>query len=878
MKRFNSIICTFIFTFLSTFFNLGFGSWIVKNWRSQDYFKAPLDKKIVCKIGDTCYTNIGKAIETSVDGDVIQVIPGNTDRNNSQYTITTANKNKSLTIPKGVTLNIPYELGVENKKSPKGALATHALDKRATYCKSSVILGDGITLINNGTIEIGGVIGAGNGGEPSGCTAGNYSELILGKGSRLENHNTINLYGYIGEKEKGTSQLTLNPFEGLNGVSPTLYMPMYWYDFGGGSALKAIYGQIDTKYCLPIDDFYFENIGVKTRIYGGSNVVSWVNLYAAKNNGEYDLKIVGSDSDGIITLPASSYLDSDYDESTFVNKLHFYGDASFNALTIDVEKAIKDTAGSIAWKIAESVGGVPSKVTSMDGYFPVSYHFDISLDKLPNKQSAVFDGSSNRYKFLNGSSLKICQGAELSVQELIAYKGDDIYSGRGTHAKSLTKSKKPLIPASINILGSLTGNVIAGKIDSGSADGCIVAKMKTSITMYEPKAGEGEKTSAKMYDGEAGWFYIPLTLNLKNHSGIYEDRTAGKYSSIDGDFIYWNKEESKDINGITIVSSDGTATDAGKGKTFSLSADISPNDYTSTNLSYEWSVSKETTVGDAASFDNPNSAKPKLTIKANSDENNDAKYNVKVVLKFVSSDGKEQSVSHSLQFIGTKKKSACFAKGTKVLTADGKYKNIEDLKVGDYIKSFNHETGKIENQFITYIPYHSKNVYEILELKFDNQKSIKVIVAHGFLNAITKQYEEISLRNVREKLGQSYLFLENGALSVSKLISYSSYKEETECYSLSTAYNLNHFLDGALCISDDIGGLYNYFDLDDNYKYDEKKKEADIEKYGLLKYEDVSYFMSREIYDYFNVKYLSVSIGKGLITMKDMEAYIAKFA
>lgn len=230
------------------------------------------------------------------------------------------------------------------------------------------------------------------------------------------------------------------------------------------------------------------------------------------------------------------------------------------------------------------------------------------------------------------------------------------------------------------------------------------------------------------------------------------------------------------------------------------------------------------------------------------------------------------------QLIVKKDSGGCFAKGTQILTSDGTYQKIENLKVGDSIKSFNHETGKVENQFITYIPYHSKNNYQVLELHFENQKRIKVLFAHGFLSASTRQYEEISLENVREKIGESYLFLENDTLKKRRLISYSLYDEETECYSLSTAYNLNHFVEGALCISDDIKGLYNYFELDDDYKYDIKKKQADIDQYGLLRYEDVAYFMSKEIYEYFNVKYLSVSIGKGMITMEEMKRYVSKYA
>lgn len=222
--------------------------------------------------------------------------------------------------------------------------------------------------------------------------------------------------------------------------------------------------------------------------------------------------------------------------------------------------------------------------------------------------------------------------------------------------------------------------------------------------------------------------------------------------------------------------------------------------------------------------------------------------------------------------------SGCFAEGTEIMMADGSYKKIENIKVGDYIKTFNHESGQLENQFVTYIPYHSENIYEVLKLNFEGGYSIEVLFAHGFLNASTRLYEEISAYNVENKIGEEYIFVEDNSLTRRTLLSYDIYNKVTECYSLSSAYNLNHIANGALCISDDIEGLYNYFELDESFKYDEIKKAQDIAKYGLLSYDEVSYFMSKEIYDLFNVKYLSVSIGKGMITMEKMEEYIAKFA
>lgn len=617
MKKIKVIAFSLCATLAATFSLTGFSSWIVSGSEQTQYNKDSSNKIAVCKINSTYYTNIGKAIEVSKSGDTIEVIPGNIDRNSSAYTITTQNTSKKLTIPQGVTLNIPYEIGKANSKIAQGSTTVHALGSRATYCKSCVILGDGITLINNGTIEIGGLIGAGAGGNPSGCTAGNYSELIIGNDAKLENHSCINLYGYLGEKESKRGELILKPI--LNNVRPTLNMPMYWYDFGGGSALKAIYDSIGTRHCMPLDDFYFENVSVKTTVFGGSDVISRVNLYAARNNGEYDLQLIGSNEKGIVALPAGSYVESYYNQSSLVNELHFYGGASFNALTIDVESAIKSTnaLGDLAWGIASGMG-IPSKVTSDEGYFPVSYHFDIVLDKIRGQSSVKYDGLSTRYKLLNGSSLKIEKDIILETKELIAYKGDDIYSQRGTHASSLKKSKTPLIAANVNVKGSLKAEKIAGKFYAEAAGGEIYASVDSRITMYEPKKGEGSKKNAKMLNDEEGWFYLPLSLTLKNKSGIFEERDAGKYNCVN-DECYW--EASKELSVITIKESSGKYESRNLSEaTFNIIAEFNPTDYTDEIESFTWKQKRhDTDVSYDGIFEN--STISSTTFKTKKNEN-----------------------------------------------------------------------------------------------------------------------------------------------------------------------------------------------------------------------------------------------------------------
>jgi|GEM_PF-3207522 len=53
--------------------------------------------------------------------------------------------------------------------------------------------------------------------------------------------------------------------------------------------------------------------------------------------------------------------------------------------------------------------------------------------------------------------------------------------------------------------------------------------------------------------------------------------------------------------------------------------------------------------------------------------------------------------------------STCFLAGTKVLMADGSYKNIEDITVGEQVASYSEYTNTIESGFVSNVFHHSSN-------------------------------------------------------------------------------------------------------------------------------------------------------------------------
>ena len=55
-----------------------------------------------------------------------------------------------------------------------------------------------------------------------------------------------------------------------------------------------------------------------------------------------------------------------------------------------------------------------------------------------------------------------------------------------------------------------------------------------------------------------------------------------------------------------------------------------------------------------------------------------------------------------------------------------------------------------------------------------------------------------------------------------------------------------------------IDGWFDYFEIGEDMKYDEAKKQAEIEKYGLYEYKDFADYVTYEQFIAFNGPYLKV--------------------
>ena len=640
-------------------------------------------KKRVCYItGDggatkTYYTDIGKAISVSRSGETIVVLPRPSNisweagREDEDYVIDgTYATDGVLTIPTGVTLSIPYALDgsgnpiANSKKGDMNAPSNAAIEDPGTYCKSTVRFSS-VSVSNLGNIEIGGILKSSQANSKgTGRTGGNYSEVLLSDGARIVNGGELWLYGLIddipGADEDG-SVAAGGLVENLPGSSTNL--PMCWHDFGGGSALKGTYNHIDERECLPLDDFYFENIACPVIYHGGSSMTAWVNFRtgAIEVGGihisdpiapVYDMKIIDEDSTGILAIPSGSILRSDFDSAIVRHELDFYGDFALNALEIDVEQAVKDNGYGALWGLASQM--LPSSVSSAEGYFPISHVWDISLHPDNESGTAFVDGGSGKYKLLNGSSLTIDNGVEFCAGALVVYDGTNYLDNRGTHAKNFYKSgiiaNYKEKPAECVVNGSLTAGLVAGELRSTMQDARISASNATSVTMNEPLAGEGSTLTADMTQ----WFEIPLSLKLLGDDGFVHEfggeDDIGLYETIalaptgDGESYYWHRVL-EEISSVSIVSAEGFDTPSGQAMSFSLSAQAYPALNQSTITGYEWSV-----AGEGASLSSRTGQETILSLPQNLDSSEPLSFTVSLRVNANRYDGTPFSLETSQAF------------------------------------------------------------------------------------------------------------------------------------------------------------------------------------------------------------------------------------
>lgn len=212
---------------------------------------------------------------------------------------------------------------------------------------------------------------------------------------------------------------------------------------------------------------------------------------------------------------------------------------------------------------------------------------------------------------------------------------------------------------------------------------------------------------------------------------------------------------------------------------------------------------------------------------------------------------------------------ACVVEGTKITLSNGLTKNIEDLKIGEEILSYNRFDGKLAKEKITSIlSGHAKSA-NIITLKFSNNSELKIVDYEYIFDMDERVYLLVNSESYESLPGKRVMVNDNGKIGSATILSATLDKKEVNHYTLYTSGS-NNYIANNVVAKVATYWINDYFIIDENYKIDREQLNKDIAKYGLYTYDDVKDYISYENYETYNVKYLKFIEGKGLATREQL--------
>ena len=858
VKRwFKIVFCTLMVAFSVS---IGFSDWVYPDNsgdKTSETKKPEISDKVVCSYFSGNPNKL-YSIEDALDkaasnttAETIFVKPG------INPTIS-----RNCTIAKEDTLILPYEGesfggASEERDHQYPSFADSSDDNVLKNRKSKVTLSANKVLTNYGTLKVGGQVGT-QGIEISGMTGGMYSEIALESGASIVNGSvtcqsgTIECYGYIKESSKNNGS-SINVKYGL------LKEPIVIYDFKGGKYSLTMY----QKNVFPFSIYDFPNIQVETNIYYNAEVNVMMTIYAANNFAKFDDCYILSnkgkslfkltDANGFVKMKYTSPYWSNKTGEALTTKSH--GDENNQSTVITFNgggriDSIKVNAAKLFGVDLGSIGTVDSK----DYFLPISYRYKIIIE------AGTFE-ISNKVRFITGSAMIINQGAQVNFSTAAMFYQSftdkaSVYPYPSKPAAKLICNGKAVFSTWFG--GEILTNGSSASLDfkDGFIDHCANTEMdgdgKTTVNVMAHGRIAASKTSNDPID-------MSFIKNCTYHSNV-SHWCYGSVSfspSISGtNKIKISDKNNRDFSTkfeLVLYPDDNRLYDLTKnpwqipesGKNVTMYVPEISGDYRTCTINGTWSSSG--TGSETITI--------KVSIKTITNETITASKNVTV-------DASE-----------------CLLPDTMVAMADGSYKRAGDIKVGDMVLSFNHETGKVEASKIILNPETEipASLYDVVTLKFSDNSEVGVIGDHGFFDMTLSKYVYINKDNYKQYIGHQFYGFKHGTTitEITTLIAGSVKETFTTICSPVSANNLNIITEDKLGISGEIEGLFNFFDYDPvTLKYDEAKKQADIEKYGLLTYEDYKDLLPYELYEVLPCQYMSVSIGKGLITWDKVKEYI----
>ncbi len=439
----------------------------------------------------------------------------------------------NYTVSSGETLLLPYD-GNDGLNTTTSA-DTSAFGTNAK--KVELKIGEGITLTNNGTLNIGGITTGRQGGQ-SGCTAGDHAQITLGKNAIINSYGNINAYGFIAEADDNNgSEVIVN--------TGTLLMPFIVVEHRGGTAFANMVSkgafQYDSKNLKtsPFNRFYMENVHPQLTVLSGAILKGHANLFANDHDNTTDINLVGT-SGYLINLSQNTKLVAKYNVNAKIMSVEIKGSATLNALELSLTNPVSIT------------------LSTKTVHFPISWHFNITLSSYEDGNPSTVTATEQKLKLLPSAKFTVGKNVTLIADELVVYdeKAIDFVDPTKSYDPSTDNVKKN-IPATLIINGTLQANKLAGHVQTEIDNAHLVISNGNTIATKEITAIGG--TTGLGLGDQSKYKDISHTLN----GAVYNDGNISQQNLNVGTYISKLFEDigvwlTKEIPSVTYQAGEGS--------------------------------------------------------------------------------------------------------------------------------------------------------------------------------------------------------------------------------------------------------------------------------------------------------------------------------
>ena len=215
---------------------------------------------------------------------------------------------------------------------------------------------------------------------------------------------------------------------------------------------------------------------------------------------------------------------------------------------------------------------------------------------------------------------------------------------------------------------------------------------------------------------------------------------------------------------------------------------------------------------------------------------------------------------------------SCLVEGTKVLMANGKYKNVEDINYDDLMAVWSYNTGELVAEYPIWIERES-SPKSYLQITFSDNTTLNTFGPHGIYNADLGMFVNTEDRETFN-VGTTVLKVKNGKLQKVKVVDLRIIEKQVKVYHIISSYYFNIISDDVittdrnLMISNQYGFTEN-LTWPDNIQYKIKNDPSHLYEYKDFK----------DIMPYYIFKGLRVDEGKylvdlGLISGPELKMYL----